>query len=32
MCELFMKKVAGEYFVYVLGKNGEARPDVKLNV
>jgi hypothetical protein len=32
MCELFMKKVGGDHFIYVLGKNGEPRADAKVNV
>jgi hypothetical protein len=30
MCELFLKKEKGEYSIFVLGKNGEPRPDVKV--
>ncbi len=30
-CELFLKKTPeGEHHVYVIGKNGEKRPEVKL--
>ena len=32
MCELFMRKENSSYNIYVLGKNGEPRPDVNLNV
>ncbi len=32
MCELFLKKANDEYSLYVLGKNGEARADTKLQV
>ena len=32
MCDIFLKKENGEYFLSVNGKNGEARPDVNLNV
>jgi hypothetical protein len=30
MCDLFLKKEGVDYFVQVLGKNGEPRPDVAL--
>jgi len=30
MCELFLKKEKNEYSIFVLGKNGEPRPDVKV--
>lgn len=32
MCDIFLKKEKGEYFLTVNGKNGEIRPDVGLNV
>lgn len=30
MCELFLKKEKNDYSLYVLGKNGEPRPDIKV--
>ena len=32
MCELYLKKIKDDYFVYLLGKNGEAKPKVSVNV
>ena len=31
MCEVYMRKEGKDHFVYVLGKNGEPRPDVNLS-
>lgn len=32
MCDIFLKKEKGEYFLTVNGKNGEVRQDVNLSV
>jgi hypothetical protein len=31
MCEVYMRKQGSDHFVYVLGKNGEPRPEMNVN-
>jgi len=30
LCELFLRREKGNYFIYALGKNGEARANVDI--
>jgi len=32
MSELFLRKEGGEYFIYLLGKNGEPRSNVNIKI